>query len=177
MKTIQIDTSKSVINWKAYKTGGSHIGTVKIWQGSIDLDDDGIPVGGSITFDMNTISDTDQPAPLKASLEQHLKSDQFFDIEKFPTSQFIVEKVDHTADSDGYYAVSGFMSLKGIKNEILFKIKFVTIDKEIKIESNTIHLDRTRWGISYGSKNIFKKLADHVVADVFDVTGEIYAAI
>ena len=37
------------------------------------------------------------------------------------------------------------------------------------ITTQTIIIDRTKWNVNYGSKNIFKKITEHIIADNFDV--------
>ena len=34
-------------------------------------------------------------------------------------------------------------------------------------------MDSTKWAITYGSKNILKKMMDHVIVDVFDVNADV----
>ena len=149
MKTLPIDISDSVINWKAYKKGGVHIGTLKFKNGEVTFDDN-LPVGGKFSIDMTTINDTDQKGILKAELEQHLKSTDFFNIEQFPDAKFVIEKTDHTPDDEGFYGVTGLLTIKDIKNEISFKAKIFSSGDTLKIETKTINLDRTKWAITYG---------------------------
>ena len=174
MKTIPIDLTKSTLSWQAYKPGGSHTGSIQFKTGNILLDDENMPKGGDFCFDMTTIVDNDQKDKLKDMLETHLKSDEFFDVEKYPEAFFTITKTDHTPDADGFYAAVGELDIKGIKGEVSFKAKYEIIDKTIHIQTNTIVVDRTKWNINYGSKNFFKKLTEHIIADNFDVKVEIF---
>lgn len=172
MKTLPIDIAESVINWKAYKAGGLHVGTLKFKSGEVNFEEDK-PVGGSFIIDMTTIHNSDQEGLLKSQLETHLKSTDFFNIEQFPEAKFVIEKTDHTPDDSGFYGVTGMLTIKDIKNEISFKATILTGAAIYNVQTRTINLDRTKWGITYGSKNIFKKMLDHVIADVFDVEADI----
>ncbi len=174
MKTVKIDYSKSSVKWKGYKPGGGHQGTLNIKEGKVDMNDDNVPVGGVFTFDMNTISDDDQKGMMKDKLEQHLKSDEFFNVPQFPLATFTITKIDPNSDNEGYYMVNGTLEIKGVKNDISFKARYMKINNELEIETQTISLDRTRWNIDYGSKGFLKKLTEHVIANNFDVDIQIW---
>ena len=71
--------------WKGYKVTGSHVGIITIKSGHLNFDKD-ILTGGSFEIDMSTITVTDLEGEYKGKLEGHLKSDDFFGVEKFPTA-------------------------------------------------------------------------------------------
>ena len=169
MRSIEINITKSIVNWQGFKPGGSHTGTLNFKTGNILLDDENMPKGGDFSFDMNSITDSDQKDSLKQMLETHLKSNEFFDVTQFPEAFFTVTKTDHTPDADGYYAISGTLNIKEIKNEISFKAKYEIVDNTVVITTQTIIIDRTKWNVNYGSKNIFKKITEHIIAVNFDV--------
>lgn len=178
MKSVNIDVQKSLIHWKAFKPHGGHNGTLNFKSGTVTLSDDNIPVGGSFEFDMNTIQDDDlSEGMMKNKLIEDLKGTEFFDVAKFPEALFTIDKVDHTPDDGGYYGVSGDLSMRGIKNEVSFKAKFKIEGSQLTVESNVIVIDRTKWGINHGSKNIFKKLTENIIADNFDIMVTVVAPI
>jgi hypothetical protein len=77
---VNIDTTKSVINWKGTKAfvGDSHVGTVIFSSGALLVDKDKI-TGGDLTIDMKSIKATDvTDASMNGKLVGHLKSEDFF---------------------------------------------------------------------------------------------------
>ena len=82
---LTVNPENSVINWKGYMPGGSHNGSVKIKQGHITFSED-IPVEGEVVIDMSSIKDFDLGDELKPTIENHLKSKDFFDVEHFPVA-------------------------------------------------------------------------------------------
>src|SRR5688572_27348396 len=96
-KTLTVDTAKSVIKWKGEKklVDSAHNGTLKLKSGTVVTDDKGQVTGGEFLIDMSSIEDLDLAAKpdSKKKLEGHLKSDDFFNVEKWPTAKFVVKKV------------------------------------------------------------------------------------
>ena len=88
-KILTIDTSASTINWLGKKVTGQHKGTIKIAKGEVGLDNSNAVVNGNFEMDMKSIVNLDlQDAEWNNKLITHLKSEDFFSVEKFPTSKF-----------------------------------------------------------------------------------------
>ena len=81
----KINVEKSTINWNAKKVTGEHSGTVNLQDGAL-LFKKGKVAGGNFTVDMTSITTTDLSGDWKAKLDGHLKSEDFFNTEKFKTS-------------------------------------------------------------------------------------------
>ena len=175
-RTLTFDTTQSYIRWTGYKPGGQHHGTIGIKSGLITLTDDD-PVSAEFIFDMKAIENEDQSGALKETLLSTLKSDKFFDVEKYPEATFSLTKIDHVADADGYFAVTGNLTIRQITNPISFKAKDIYDQQTdvLTVETNTIHVDRTKYGVFFGAKGFISKLEQHVIADNFDVTAHIVA--
>ena len=90
-----IDTAVSVLNWEGTKPGGAHNGTVDVKSGGL-LVNDGTLIGGQFIFDMTAIKVIDIPAEEKANgdLVGHLSSEDFFAVNTYPTSNFVITKVE-----------------------------------------------------------------------------------
>ena len=86
----EIKTENSKVVWKGYKVTGSHQGVIAIKSGQLTFNE-GRLTGGDFTIDMSTISNTDLEGEYKGKLEGHLKSDDFFGVEKFPTETLLVK--------------------------------------------------------------------------------------
>ena len=55
--------------------------------------------------------------------DQHLRSDEFFDVEKFPTIQFTSKKVTRTGQDTAF--VTGDLTMRGITKEVILQTKFL----------------------------------------------------
>ncbi len=161
----EVNKSKSVVKWTANKIGGSHHGEVQIKSAYLDLKD-GQLVGGKVVIDMTSITDVDlEDAGYNAKLVGHLKSDDFFGVEKYPTATFELTKAGKF--SNGKATVSGKITIKGKTETISFDVvkKGATYTAEVKI-------DRSHFDVRYGSNSFFDNLGDKAIDDIFimDIT-------
>jgi polyisoprenoid-binding protein YceI len=104
----------------------------------------------------------------------HLSSDDFFGVAKHPTSTFKFLSITpgKAKDED---TVKGELTMIGKTNPIEFPAK-VTVDKGVVRGEAQIKIDRTKWGLKYGSGNFFKELtADKVINDEFELNLKLVA--
>ena len=155
----------SSLTWVGSKVTGSHEGTIELKSGYLTLDNNDL-VGGEFVIDMTTIVCTDLSGKGKASIEGHLKSDDFFSVDKFPTASLTI--LDVKKKGLGQYQVNANITIKGMTQEIMF-------DAEIKDKTAKAKLviDRTEFGIIYKSGNFFEELADKAIYDEFKLSIEL----
>lgn len=111
--TYKVDPAKSEIKWNGKKVTGEHYGKIDLKEGSFTLDGNKL-TGGKFVADMTTITSEDvTDKNYNAKLVGHLKSDDFFSVEKHPTATFVVTKA--TATGANKYDVTGNLTIKGIK--------------------------------------------------------------
>lgn len=165
-QTKKVDVAKSKISWVGKKVTGSHEGTVSLKEGSLEFKGKKL-TGGTFTVDMNSIQVTDLKAGQgKEKLEGHLKADDFFGTEKFPTAKLHFTKV--AAKQNGVYAVTADLTLKGITKPITFDIT-VNGNKA----TSALKIDRTKFDIKYGSGSFFDSLGDKAINDEFELAVEL----
>jgi polyisoprenoid-binding protein YceI len=161
-QTKKINTEKSTINWVGKKVTGEHSGTVNLKEGNL-IFKGGKVAGGNITVDMTTISTTDLSGDWKVKLDGHLKAEDFFGTEKNPNATLEFKKI--TSKANGVYTVTANLTIKGITNPVIF---------DLAVKGNTastvVKIDRTKYGIKYGSKSFFESIGDKAINDDFDLT-------
>ncbi|WP_027000395.1 YceI family protein [Eisenibacter elegans] len=162
---VALDLEASQITWVGTKPVGKHNGTIKLSEGKLSLKDGAI-VGGNFVIDLNTLTVLDIPAEdeANAKLTGHLKSGDFFEVEKFPTATFEVVSVepyqapegDKKEEKDPEYTlanpthtITGNLEMKGVKKSIKFPAK-VTIDGNKVTAEAKFNINRKDWGMSYG---------------------------
>ena len=170
-----VDTLASTLAWKGYKPGGSHHGTLGIKQGELSIEN-GELVSGTFTLDMNKILCEDlTDAKMNEQLVGHLKSADFFDVAKYPEGKFTITTVEKLNDGVNTHRISGNLELKGVSKNITFDANVTNEGTIYKATTATFTIDRTQWGVNYGSKNIFKDLKDSFINDDMEVTITIVA--
>ncbi len=145
---------------KLYETS-SHSGTVAVKSAKLGLND-GAPVAGSFAIDMTTIKNTDLEDPeLNAKLVGHLKNDDFFAVDKYPTANFEIVSVSGSGDS---YTVTGNLTIKDTTLPVTAPATFA-VDGDTVTGTADFTLDRTEFGVRYGSEKVFTDLAQDKVID------------
>ncbi len=149
--TKYVFTPASEINFVGSKVTGSHQGGFKAFTGYFTVKD-GVPVGTDhkVVIDMkSTLADD-------AKLTSHLKSPDFFDVDKFPQSTFDVTSI--AKNSGAAYTVSGNFTLHGQTKNISFPATVSQSGDMVKIDAK-FDINRKDFGIVYAGK------ADDLIRD------------
>ena len=163
-QTKKVDAAKSTINWVGKKVTGAHEGTINLKEGALIFKGKKL-VGGNFTVDMTSINTTDLTGEYKGKLDGHLKADDFFGTDKYPNSKLVFKKI---ADKgNGVYSVTANLTIKDVTNPIKFDVNV-----KGNVATTTLKIDRTKYGIKYGSGSFFDNLGDKTINDEFqlDVT-------
>ncbi|MFD0862577.1 YceI family protein [Sungkyunkwania multivorans] len=158
-KTVKTDVS--TVTWKGYKVTGSHEGTVNLKNGTLKFDGDKL-VGGSFTVDMTSLTATDLEGEYQQKLNGHLKSDDFFGVSNHPTATLTIDNAEATGKNS--YSVKGDITIKGTTEPINFDLSVYGSKA-----TATLKLDRTKFGLKYGSGSFFDNLGDKTIYDEFDL--------
>jgi polyisoprenoid-binding protein YceI len=163
-QSVALDTESSSVTWVGTKPTGKHNGTLKISEGNILIKDNAV-TGGSFVIDMASLVVLDIPAEDEnnGKLAGHLKSGDFFEVEKFPTAKFEIVKVEpytaaaDTEEKDPEYTlanpthtVTGNLELKGVTKSITFPAVVSVNNGKVQAEAK-FNINRKDWNISYGA--------------------------
>lgn len=160
-QTKKIDATKSTIEWVGKKVTGQHSGTVNFKEGALVFKSNKL-TAGSFTVNMTTINATDLSGEYQGKLNGHLKADDFFGTDKFPTATLAFKKV--SVKSANVYTITADLTIKGITKPITF---------DMTVNGNTattaFNIDRTKYDIKYKSTNFFENLGDKAIYDEFEL--------
>ena len=160
-QTKNINTTTSTIEWVGKKVTGQHNGTVNFKDGAIVLKGKKI-VGGIFTVDMTSLTATDLSGEYQGKLNGHLKADDFFGTDKFPTAKLVFKKIG--TKSPNVYTVTADLTIKGITKPVVF---------DLTVNGNTattaFNVDRTKYDIKYNSKSFFESIGDKAIYDEFEL--------
>ena len=171
-----IDSAASTVNWKGTEiTGKSHVGTVDIYKGNLEVVDETI-AKAFVSMDMNTIVVTDEGMSdgAKESLLGHLKSEDFFGVEKFPDSQMFIEGVK---EKDGVPHVFGKIIIRRIPQPIHFPVTLSEEDGTITVDAS-LTFDRSKHDVKFRSgafPDLFPNLGDKLINDDIELDVHIVA--
>ncbi len=149
-----IDTMNSKAEWKGFKVvksdNTSHIGTLKFESGEVTVKDNKLE-SGQFVIDMNSIANEDlKETDGNAKLIGHLKSADFFDVEKFPTASYEITKISEApAGSDYNTVLDGNLTLKGITKPATFNANVKIKDGELSIATEPKDINRDEFGIKF----------------------------
>lgn len=165
-QSLTADVTKSKITWTATKViGGGHSGAVSLNSGSLSLAGN-IITGGTFVINMKSITCTDiTDKATNAQFLGHLQSDDFFSVPKYPTATLTI--TERASFLNNTTVIKGNLTIKGITKPVSF-----TATKKGNTYTAIIPVNRTLYGITYGSGSFFDNLGDNAISDEFtlDVT-------
>ncbi len=160
-KTLErVDIKSSTIKWTGKKVTGQHHGTIDLKEGYFEMDGENI-TGGQFVIDMSSIKNLDLDSDSRAKLEGHLKSPDFFGVEKYPTATLAINS---TTKTDKGYAVKGDLTIKEITQPITFDLM-----KNGNTATAKMIIDRSKFDVRYGSGSFFENLGDKTIYDDFEL--------
>lgn len=156
-----VDLKNSKVNWFAKKVIGndSHKGFIPLASAEVTAGPKGEVTGGTFVFNMKGFESTDLTGNMKAKFEGHLKSADFFDVEKAGNDKATLKitKIEGTK-------ATGELTIMGTTKPI--ELAFTQTGKTY---TGKYTLDRTQFGIKYGSNSFFKGLGDKAIDDKVEI--------
>lgn len=152
--SLPITPENSKVAFTGSKVTGKHEGGFKEFSGQIDLIGDK-PENSRVKIEIkmdSVYTDTDQ-------LTGHLKTGDFFEVDKFPTSTFVSTNI--TADPDkgpNQFDITGDLEMHGVKRSITFPAMISVSPNDISVSSE-FAINRKDFKIVYAGK------ADDLVRD------------
>jgi len=162
-KQYEINTSKSTIVWKGKAVTHSQTGNLSVNSGNFTLENNSV-VSGTIEIDMTslTVSSIPPESENNAKLVEHLKTDDFFNVAKFPTATLTI------TDGSDMNNIKANITIKGLTEEITFTLSSAKKNGVITLTSS-LKIDRTKFDVTYSSGNFFENLGDHLIHDEFEL--------
>ncbi|WP_299677517.1 YceI family protein [uncultured Tenacibaculum sp.] len=172
INSYNVNVAESTVTWKgAHPVGEGHNGTITIEKGLFDVEA-GVLKAGEFVLDMNTISCSDLEGKKKAGLEGHLKNEDFFNVEKFPSTKFVVASSEV---KDGKLHITGNLTIKDVTKSITIPATLTENGNDVTLKSETFGVDRTDFGVKYGSGKFFDNLKDKAINDIIEFSFDIKA--
>lgn len=165
-----VDIEQSIIEWTGRNPNTTHYGTLRLLRGDIKIQHGTLT--GTFEIDMHSLKNLNlEGNEWQQVLIAHLKSDDFFFAEKFPTALFTIDSARKIGESLSApnFEVEGTLELRGVRNDMKFLATISNLpDSGITAEAH-FDFDRTQWKIIYGSSRYFEHLGMHLVFDPISI--------
>ena len=163
---MKVDTQKSNLKWHGEKVTGEHWGNIDLKEGWLSWDNNKL-TDGEFVIDMASITNTDiEDEGYIAKLVGHLKSDDFFGVNKYPTAKLEIKGSEKFQNNKAK-----------VKAHLTIKETTLPIEFEAQKEGNwfmaEIVIDRSKYDVRYGSGSFFDNLGDKTIYDDFTLTVKI----
>lgn len=145
------------IFWEGANPFTTHRGTVKLKSGYLTIVNSQL-LSGKFVVDMTTIHNREG----HKKLEKHLKSANFFEVEKYPTATFVITNV---VQKHNKVQITGDVTIKGITKQVSVNGVILENDKAYIVRSEVFKLNRAEFNVKYMSKSFFKNLRDKFIND------------
>ena len=156
--TYNIKQDESSLVWTGREVStSSHYGTINFTSGQFEIAD-GLISQGEFLVDMTSINVQDLTGGSKERLEGHLRSDDFFSVESFPTAYLNISGSELI--SNGKWMVNGTLSIKDISHPVLFEMA----NTEDGWNANLV-FDRSKYNVKFRSGTFFENLGDKLIYD------------
>ena len=142
---------KSKIEWVGAKVTRDHHGSFKNFDGYIEHSGNK-PSRIAFEIDLTSIVADDE------KLTAHLKSPDFFDVERYPKATFVSSSIAEAAAGTTTHMVKGTLNMHGVEKEVTIPVKTTVSGDGIHTQSE-FTINRHDWGISY------KGMADDLIKD------------
>lgn len=170
-ESYSVNAQESSIGWVGKKVTGQHNGTIKVSGGKLEVSGGKI-TGGEFTLDMNSIICEDiKDAETNKKFVGHLRSDDFFSVDKHPTGKFAITKATHTGKKGNTdtYKMEGNLTLKGISKPVAFDAEVSGKGKKMTAKA-AFKINRTQWDIKFRSGSFFENLGDKMIYDDIELS-------
>jgi len=158
----------SDVDWRASHLGGAapRFGKISLKSATV-LVNNGEMTNATFVMDMAafTVDNFGDDKKSQAELTGHLQSQDFFEIEKFPTTTFDLASINPTK-TDGFNSeITGNLTIKGLTKSITFKANVSVTAVKVSIVSEDFAVDRTDWGLLYNVEGTEGVSADYLIAN------------
>ena len=158
---------RSKVSWLGTElTTNTHFGSLRAQSGNLKIDNIG-GVTGKIAINMQSILVEDLKGRSKEVLENHLKSDDFFSTNNFPTATLEFRSLNRY-NNDGDHIFNGDLTIKGITNEVEFSAKLIKQTPLLHAVGKLV-FDRSKYNVRFRSGSFFDDLGDKLILDDIEV--------
>lgn len=146
-ETLALDAAASTVGFLGSKVTGKHEGKFEKVTGSVTLAG-GKVEGGKLAVEVETASVKSD----SEMLDKHLRTADFFDVEKFPKASFTSSEIKAGGSNGATHTVTGELDLHGVKKTISFPAT-ITVGADAVTGTAEFVINRKDFGIMTAGKS------------------------
>ena len=152
--TIILNAGKSNFFWSGGLKFGpkTHNGKLRLLNGNINLNEQNI--SGDVIINMLSLNNSELVGTSSERLVGHLRSADFFDVDKYPTAKLSIKKskiIEKLGDGRYKMLIDGDMTIKSKTNPISFEA-IIDLTSEIKTAEGKLVFNRNNFDVQYRSE-------------------------
>jgi polyisoprenoid-binding protein YceI len=157
-RSYELDLAASKVSFAGTNITGTQEGSVKFASGTLAVEGSDLSkLNASVNIDMATLTTGAD------GLTKHLKSADFFDVEKFPKATFTSAQVKPGGERGATHTVSGVLEMRGTKKQVTFPATIAFEGARPTLQAKFL-LNRQPFGVA------FKGAPDNLIRDEVVVT-------
>jgi len=141
--TYAFDQAASKVSWVGSKVTGKHDGGFTTFKGTVDLPD-GTTDRAKVDVEIDATSITCDTTKLTG----HLKSPDFFDVEKHPKATFVSTSIAKGGEKGATHTVTGNLTIKGITKSVTFPATVVLAGDTANVDAE-FAINRRDFSLNY----------------------------
>ncbi|HYK22894.1 MAG TPA: YceI family protein [Pyrinomonadaceae bacterium] len=157
-----ITAQNSKIEFLGSKVTGSEHGSFGDFSGQIDYP--GNPEASRVSIDIKM----DSVVTDSSGLDKHLKTADFFDVEKFPQATFVSTSIKPGGDKGATHTVTGNLTMHGVTKSISFPAT-ISVTPDAAMVESSFSINRKEFGINYPGAR------DNLIRDAVVLTLHVHA--
>jgi polyisoprenoid-binding protein YceI len=145
-EVLEVGPSTSKVGFVGAKVTAQHVGVFNDFAGVIHLVE-ADPEKSRIEFDVKTAALTVDDGIER--LENHLRSDDFFDSANHPSARFVSTRIRAGSDAPGMtHTVTGNLEIRGTRKSVTFPARIEVTAGSVAVDTE-FGIDRQDFGVSY----------------------------
>jgi len=136
-----VDLDQTFLTFEGYAPGKSHTGTFETFEATISFDEVKTVTGGTLLVEAASVKSD------SAGLDDHLKNEDFFNVDTYPTIEYTLNNVIFNSGS-GEASAQGTLTFHGVTQEITAPVTILPNGFNSKF-----NISMEQFGISYTGVN------------------------
>lgn len=139
-RSLQLSPANTSISFTGSNALTSHVGYFDAFEGTLET-----PTENPKDLKIRVVVNMESTKTKIGLLTKHLKAEDFFDVARYPTSEFVTDSI-RPLNEAGRYEISGRLTLHGTEKPIVFPARISITSDEVAFDA-TMTILQTEFGM------------------------------